>query len=317
MPHQLSREDFLKLFGNIGEAGYYDPTFLTDTKIGFSVQHNYPSNLRYKPAKTLSGVDDNVAVIWVVLEHRKKVDGSNLIPMRLRVASMSKYRAQNWDYDFDDPNSPTKDSLEENKKSPQPLELNLNNTYFFDSSLQALVTKDDKNVSGVQILEHLFTAHCDTVHLTKGLVTRSKHKATKYSISVFDKFVGALVWTLRNVFGRTLDESFNRSIYTEGYLKENFKKISIDSIEVAGYRASKRVIALFVLIIFALCFALLPTPTDSYVGNLIHSDALVLAHFLLMLYLLDDVLPNLIFFLLNKAIKVRKWYLNRLLKNSL
>lgn len=317
MTHQLSREDFLKLFGNIGEAGYHSPTFLTDTKVGFSVQHNYPTNLRYKPSKTQSGEDDNVAVIWVVLEYKKKADGSCLIPIRLRIAPMSKYRAKNWDYDFDDPNSPTKDSLEESKNSPQPLELNLNNAYFFNPSLQKLVTKDGNAVSGLEILDHLFTAHCDTVHFTKGLLTRSKHRATKFSITAFDKFVGTLVWTLRNIFGRTLDESFDRSIYAEGYLKENFKKISIDSIEVAGYRASKRVIALFVLIVFALSFVLLPTSTDSYVGNLIQSDALVLAHFLMILYLLDEVLPNLIFCLLNKSIKARKWYLNRLLKNSI
>ena len=100
---------FISLFGDIESAGYTDAINLTDTKIGFSVQHKYPNNIRYKPAKTSEGIDDNVAVIWVVYEALAENTKSDLIPIRLRIANMSKYRAVHWDYDFDKANCPSRE----------------------------------------------------------------------------------------------------------------------------------------------------------------------------------------------------------------
>ena len=68
MPHLQSSQDLLCLFGDIESSGYFNYVSLNDTKVGFSLQKNYPSNIQFKPAKTNSGEDDDVAVIWVVYD---------------------------------------------------------------------------------------------------------------------------------------------------------------------------------------------------------------------------------------------------------
>jgi len=120
----------LALFGDITSAGYLEPIHLTDTKVGFSVQRGYPTNIRYKPARNKAGEYDNIAVIWVVYEDRLP-QGDSLIPIRLRIAMMSKYRSVHWDYDFQAEVCPTKESVLESKKSPQPLDLSLSGVWTY------------------------------------------------------------------------------------------------------------------------------------------------------------------------------------------
>lgn len=111
MKHLQNSQELLCLFGDIESSGYLDCIPLNDTKVGFSVQKKYPSNTQFKPVKTRDGEDDDIAVIWVVYDEFKQASTSHLIPLRLRIAKMSKYRAKNWEYNFDDEDCPSKESV--------------------------------------------------------------------------------------------------------------------------------------------------------------------------------------------------------------
>lgn len=308
--------ELLTLFGGYGDSGYENPIQLKDTTVGFSIQRNYPAEIRFKPAKGKHG-DDEVAVIWVVYEPHKRVTDADLIPLRLRIATMSKYRAAHWDYNFDDENCPTEVSVLLSKSTPRPLELNLANEYYYSEKLNVLVNSKGSRVEGREVLEHLFNAHCDSVHPIKGIRWQGAHKLSKFIRWLFDQSVNLLIWLLTVIFGRTLDERRDRSIFLDGYLWADFKKISVDSIQIAGYRASRRVVVLFLLIVVTGGVFLLPADEKTYIGSLVRSEFLLAIHSLALLLALDELLPALLFLLLNRSIRLRKWYLNLLLARSI
>jgi hypothetical protein len=126
-----SSDQLIKLFGNLSEDGFVNPVVLKDTKVGFSIQKDYPDDIGYKPARTKDNQADNVAVIWVVYENRAQESQQNLIPIRLRIATMSKYRANHWDYEWSEDDCPTPESVKASLSSPQPLELALTGDLYF------------------------------------------------------------------------------------------------------------------------------------------------------------------------------------------
>jgi hypothetical protein len=308
--------ELLTFFIGYDDAGYENPIQLKDTSVGFSIQRNYPVGIRFKPAIGRQG-DDDVAVIWIVYEPHKRATNADLIPLRLRIATMSKYRAAHWDYNFEDENCPTEDSVLLSKSTPRPLELNLANEYYYSEKLERLVNSKGSAVKGREVLNQLFNAHCDSVHPLKGIRWQGGHKLSKFIRWFFDQPVNFLLWLLTVIFGRTLDEQRDRSIFLDGYLWTDFKKVSLDSIEIAGYRASRRVVVLFLFIVVAGCVFLLPSDEKTYIGSLVRSEFLLAIHSLILLLFLDELLPAFLFELLNRSIRLRKWYLNLLLVKSI
>lgn len=306
MPIINTSEKVLSLFNGYEAGGYQSPILFQAPEIGFSIQKNYPENIRYKPAKTRNGKDDNIAVIWVSLG-ADAVD-NNLTPLRLRVANMSLYRAKHWDYNFDEDDSPTEESVIASRKTPQPLELNWIGGVFYDQQHNVLKDESNNIITGVAVLNKIFSAHCDTVHPIKGLPIKTLNRVHNCARGILDLLVASVIFILRKLFGRTIDENGAKMSYFSGYEWENFKKISIDSIELAGYRASKNVIVIFSIITVFASFLILPTKEDTYVHSLINSETLMILHIIVGLYLLDDLIPSALFMLLNLLIKVRTWY---------
>jgi hypothetical protein len=309
-PIALTAERFLELFTGMLGAGYLSPVFLSDTRVGFSVQREYPKDIRFKPAKNNKGEPDDIAVIWVIYDETRKKEADDRVPIRIRVGTMSRYRAKHWDYNFEDDDGPTKESVQTSRKTPQPLEVNFFDEYFYDTGKSVFINSSGAELSGVQILNAVFKLHCDSVHPILGLGLRSRKTASETVFRIIEFVVAGLTWTLRNVFGRTLDDSFSRLGYFDGFLKENFKKIAVDSIEIFGYRASRRVILLFCAFVVFGAFFALPPSRGSYVESLLNSEFLLLVHGLLLIYFLDELLPGVIFFLLNKVVQLRRIYFN-------
>lgn len=316
MEHLTSSDDFQKLFGDIEADGYINPINLNDTKVGFSVQRKYPPNIGFIPAKTKNGEDDDVAVIWVVYESLAEEENQLRIPIRLRIAKMSKYRAKNWDYDFSNEESPTRESVAISKESIQPLEFTCIDEYFYDPNKQDLVDRNDKTVSGSKILNELFDYHCKSSHPVKGLIFRARNKSELLKVQFYDFLIRSIKYVLDKCFGRTLDNHFNKFSY-EGYLPSDFKKTA-DSVlqDVAGYRASKKVIILFAALVITFCLLYLPAQEGSYLEAILQNELLTVIHCFLALYVLDEWIPMIFFYLLNKTISSRKNYLNKLLSKG-
>lgn len=304
-----TNHEFLKLFDKFELHGFEKPTFLRDTKIGFSIQKPYPENIGYKPAKTKNGQPDNIATLWVVYDEKLKVD--QLIPIRVRAAVMSRYRIHNYDYDFtDEDNCPTEDSILNSRKSIQPLDISLVGNYFYNLKTTKFENAKGVTIEGVDILNEVFEYHCRTSSPIRGLGIRLKNKLPTLVIRIFDQIINLIEFILKSIFGRTLDPSVDKMTYFDGYTKENFKKIPGDYLEIVKYRASYRVIVLHIVIVICLCYYLMPIPEKSYWEGIVDSEFLLAIHNLALLITLDELIPTSLFHILNRFISLRKKYID-------
>jgi len=288
---------------------YEHITPLTDRKVGFSVQRKYPQHIRYVPPKTKKGEDDVVALIHIIynrpVETKLETDALK-IPLVVRVGAHSRYRQNHFDYDFNDEDCPTKESLAESKQTSQPISLDYIDEFFFDHTNNAFVDRAGKAISGQDILERVFREHLDTTHLIKGLKLRLTLRAQCVSVSLLTLLSTFIVFLLKKFFGRTIDESDNLASFYWGYETKDFKKLSTDSLDVFGYKTSRSVIMVFCFVV-ALAYGVkyvfsLSTP---YLKAVFSDNFLSIIHALLVLGFLDVVAPYMLFHVLNFLIRLR------------
>lgn len=312
MTYFADTEEFLAQFGDLTAKEFFDPIFLNDTKVGFSVKRNYPSDIRYKPAVgQKSGKPDNLAALWVIYTHpdesRKKIIES-AVPIRIRVANMSLYRIEHGDYDYADKDgdSPSKDSVEASLSTPKPLDLEFIGEYFFDHDRNSFVDRKGTIVSGLDMLDHVFRDHCNTVHWLWGLKLRVKLVAQDKFAGLLGACMMLLVGMLKVLFGRSIEEKDTMAGLYRPYKPEAFKKYDTDSLDVLGYKASKQVVVLFcILVIGASVLRHHLGITNDYWASIERSEFLSLVHGLFLIWLLDVVIPWLLFGLVNGIIRLR------------
>jgi len=300
-------KELLDKFHLGGDKEFYDPVILSDAEAGFSIRRNYPDGIRYKPAKDSDKNPDNVAVIWVVFDKKRiKADEPNLVPIRCRIATMSIYRAQHWDYNFEDPKCPSKDSVEMSNASPQPFSLDFPSDYFYDTEKNIFLTKEGIKVFGIEILNSIFKEHVDSVHLFRGLKYKLESLRNSAENSFFEVFIKLIKFTLRFLFGRTIDEDWKVNSAFYGYPLSAFKKLQLSSIEILGYRTSKNVIVIFCLLVASLSFVFLPLDEGIYLSSVLDSEVLTTIHAVLALIILDEALPLFLFGFMNLLIFFRR-----------
>lgn len=168
-----STSDLLEKF-DLENEGYFDPLALGDRKVAFSVKRPYPENIRYKPAQSRNGKPDNVAAIWLVYTHpeesNKQFDPEH-VPVRVHVSNFSQYRSNHFDYDYEDPSedTPTEDSVEKSLATPQPIGLEYPEEFFYDHTRDSFLDEKGSLLSGIEVLNRVYTEHCNTIHWLKGI----------------------------------------------------------------------------------------------------------------------------------------------------
>jgi hypothetical protein len=302
-------KEFLKNF-NLGEGSpYSQPTILTDRKVGFSVQREYPTDIRYSPAKTKKGEDDTVALIHIVYTHPSELDGAfdpQKVPIIVRIGVHSLYHSKHFDYDFDDPDCPTEESLRVNKSTRQPIGLNFIGDFFFDHEKEKFVNQTNELLSGNQLLDQIFTEHCNTVHLLKGLRYRFQLKKTKLQISIISHLINLIRWSLKNIFGRTLDESNAIRSSLKGYKKTDLQRNDTESLKIFEYRTSRNLILYYFLFVVLVSIGWwFFGPEFEYFRYIFDHSFLIIPHVILPLAFLDLIFPKILFGILNYLIKWR------------
>lgn len=289
---------------------YQAPQTLVDRKVGFSIQRAYPNDIRYKPPITGTGQADVVAIIHVVYEHPRETGVAQFdptaVPITVRIGKFSRYRMDHIDYDFSDELSPTEESLARSKRTPQPLEMNYLEEFYFDQAQGAFFTVSHKQLSGCDLLDLVFQAHCDTVHTVKGFGVRSRVKARSVVLSSISGTVTFFKFALEKALGRTLDEGAAASAFLKGYEKGAMKKLSTDSLNIFGYQAAKSVIVVFcggVVILFSFKYHLgLHYP---YAKTIFSNDFLAVTHSIFLMWLIDAAAPHGLLYAINVLIRLR------------
>jgi hypothetical protein len=305
-------EEFLSQFGDLTTSGFFDPVHLNDTKVGFSIKRHYPNDIRYKPAVGQKNKKpDNIAALWVVYTHpseSRKALSESAAPLRIRIANMSLYRTKHWDYDYDDVEggSPSRASVEASGATPKPIDLEYPGEYFFDHSRDVFIDRNRKIVTGLEILERVFNDHCRTVHLLWGLRLRIKLITQGKLAGLLGGLTSVLVWSLKHFFGRSIEDDDSSAGIFRTYKPESLKKYDADSLDVLGYKASKQVVVLFcILAIAASYYRYMSGTTNDYWSAVGGSEFLSLTHGLFFIWLLDVVVPWVLFWIINGTIWLR------------
>lgn len=305
-----SANEFLVLFEFDHNPRYEGVMNLRDEKVGFSVQRAYPSDLRYKPPLTKKGKPDTVALIYVIYGNLNgsTTDAHDLqhFPITIRIVKHNKYISQHYDYNFEDEECPTEESIRQSKTLPQPIGLDYIDDFYFSHETGKFIDHNKKQYSGIELLDKVFVDHCNTIHPIKGIKLRTKLKTQSGLVKLLSFLVEKILWLLTKVFGRTIGEEKNYSAFVHGYSREHFKKLSTESIDIFGYKASKSVIVLFsilVAVIYAIKYKF--GLKSEYLENIASSTFLAPLHLIVLLWIMDFVVPHGIFVFLNWLIKLR------------
>jgi len=190
--------------------------------VGFAILKKYPSKILFIPSKNNSSGDDNLVLIKVFLIKEKAA--GNVVPVGVSASNVSFYKLENpniWreeQYDWQDQNAPTKESIEKSKQSTMPIDLVEMNRYTFNLSTNKF--KDtDKNKDGIDpkaIIENIYNDHTETVKNTlrnkwfrfKISFYRNTAVLFKYLGTVISKSIKFLGYSLNNDYGIFFVEKF-------------------------------------------------------------------------------------------------------------
>ena len=309
-------KQFIELFNFTEKSGYYDSIELRDEEIGFSIKKKYPENIRFKPAIKQNGEPDELMVIWLVYDLPKQKEATNnRVPIFIKISKYSLYRNKYFDYNFDDKESPTKDSLYESKKTPQPLELEYIHDFFYDDSLNCFLDKRETRFTGIELLNFIVKQHLNTVHIIKGFKIRSKIFAQLTVGGILKLTIKTLISLLKFPFGRLLKDNDSELTIYHGFKYDDMKRITTDTIEIFKYHASKHVITTFCIIIIAISSLDYFCKLDSnYLKYITSNNLLSVTYSVALLLILDLFIPQILFYIINALIKIRNKIVFRKLK---
>jgi len=142
--------------------------------------------------------------------------------------------------------------------------------------------------------------------MVKGLGLRSKLCFQSLGQSACSKIIQICKWLLRIAFGRNLSSKEFMVGYLKEYKREDMKFNDSDKIKVFGYEASKNVIITFsITVLSAYSIAYVLKDKSQYLSNITKNPLLVMCGALLVLWVVDYILPNLLFWAINLFIKIR------------
>lgn len=309
MPVFNSTHQFQEIFNLQHHKEYFDPILLTDRKVGFSVKRKYPENIRFKPALKKNGEPDDVALMWVKYTHPEETEQEIdplRVPIVIRISKFSKYRAKNFDYNYEDEESPTKESVNRSESTPKPISLNFDNEFFYNHDEAKFFDEKGKELQAEDVLNRVFESHCNTIHHWKGLKIQAKLFSQAKGLGAISILISIITFLLKFLFGRTLDEKDMITEYYHGYESSQFKKLDQDSINIFSYKASKSVIIFFCFFVILLTIvAYFSDYSNGYIPFVTKNNTLTLIHTFFSLWLLDMLIPKLLFKIINLCIKIR------------
>jgi len=299
-----STGEFLKLFEIAESNEYKNITPLTDVNVGFSVQREYPVDGRYRPPMRADGVPDVVAIIHIVYNPGPKaaVAPANSVPVRITVVRYSKWIGQHFSYDFENKECPTEESIAVSNKTPKPLDLIMEGC--FDHEDARFVLETGESLAPKELLDWIFQKHLKTTGYLVATLRTSKHKVRDLT--------GGLIKIIRYYFleetwhWQIEDNISNAKYYLYGYPESEVRKRLLKELDLFGYSTSMATIILFcclVIITFSICFILgVNEPFLNYISS---NNSLVLIFAVFGLYVLDNIIPGLLFKLMNILIRFR------------
>lgn len=283
------------------------------SSIGFSLQKPYPANSKFKPPTKKDGTPDTVVLVKVAYRPNSGTSDANKVPLFVSAGVFGRYISRHFDYNFQENDCPTEESIQESKKTPQPIDLESIDGFHFDHSTNTIQERNGKSVDGASVIKEMYNNHVSTIDTFRGRIFRWKIASVGKASLATQPVERFLKWALQICCGRTFGPSQDafRGVLTP-YLPEDMKLLVTESIDIFGYRGSKNVIGTFCAILL-----LAYTTLKSFyhipqwlvvIGNntFLGSAACILA-----IGALDHLLPQILFRLINRNVSIKLWLMQR------
>ena len=304
-------EQFLRIFGSFEETPYKNLTHLTDRKVGFSIIRDYPDDLLFKPITTRDGKADSVALIHIIYVHPEESEKDfvpDRVPVTISITTHSLFLGKgHLDYNYKDADSPTCESVQASKKSVRPIALDSFDEFYFSHDLNQFYDESQNEFTGVEVLNWIYNKHCNTAHRFRGLPTRTKFKSRHMVGVILGKLVDLLSRSLEVMFGRTIKKEERISGFLSGYSRDALILLSEDSINLFGYKAPKRAVVTFAtsITLMALVYAFFDSGQRQFLKRIFSNPLFSVSIGIFLLWFVSSIVPRLLFFLLNRCIRLR------------
>lgn len=297
-----SSKDFMNIF-NLSKDPCYENSVEFPKEIGFSVQREYPKTSKFSPPVKEDGKPDTYALIRI--KYNVNEQKNNCVPISANVFIYGRYISTHHDYNFDDPECPTEESVLASKRTPQPIELSFEGDYCYDHTLDAFIDKKGKKLEGINILNFIYESHIATVDKLKGIILRLKMGSANKGATFCGLMKEFFKWCLKAICGRTIASSnSSRGLWVE-YKQEDLKLLQTERINVFGYNASKNIIiTLCVLLIGSYLIFYNTAWSLIWLKNIMENTLLSFAFVVLSISILDHILPKIFFYLVNLMIRL-------------
>jgi hypothetical protein len=288
-------------------AEYEKYTMLNDVPVGFSIQRRYPDNCGFKSAFDKEQKPDTYQLVHVVYSPIESTGDTPKVPLHIDVNRHSRYLARHFDYDYNDPECPTPESVRDSRASLQPLNISSHDEYFYDHERKCFTDSQNECLSGADVLDRLLDIHLSTTKAVSGLLLRWKIATHARSVSWFDLVAKIVKEILGRAFGRTVVEPDTYSAMLQGYGRESLRLVTEDSMSILGFRASKNAVVIFGLtgLVSSAAYVWIGSPFHG-VNRLFGNTLFGLFFSISALWFLDGPAVQALRLMLNLAIRLQR-----------
>lgn len=254
-----------------------------------------------------------MAVIWVIYGDDTNGGENSVpdcVPIYARIDITSLYLSKNrWmGFKYSDPTCPTKESVEASSISPKPIGLEFCGDIIYSHGEGAFIDSVGDRYTGLELLDLVSGKFFNTVHRWRGIKLRTKLKVRDCIVRLLGFIPRPLTLVLKVCFGRDVVETDRTIGGLLGYPRSALRKAHEDSWNIVGYRAPKNVIILFcAIVVILVAYGYFNRIENGYLKAIASSNLSAIAHGVILLFLLDGLVPELLFRILNGVIKLRWW----------
>lgn len=300
----MNSNDFLELFPISKDDGNVT-IWQSGPAIGFSLVKDYPKIKGFVPAVKENGEIDSQEMIQIGFDPTKIKNDK--VKIFLYISKISKYLIKDknrFDFDFNDPESPTRQSLELSKKSKNPVDLTDSDRYEFDTIKKYFYDTDLKeNTTGDTIINTIIQEHERTVN---NLMFRLKLKLLEKS-QRNDFFIKFPKLINEFFFGKTYKTTTDFGVgsfipYPHSYL---ITHSSIEQIKILGTEIpiTNRTAITASILLISLFF--LYQDFVIFVNNISSSPIFTISFATIFLVIMEKIIPLILHHLTNLAIIFR------------
>jgi hypothetical protein len=262
---------------------------------GFSVKRDYPPDTDLSRVLTRRGHADACCLIHFAVSPSRAPGGVLKLTFSTRLVSRWGENRAPGQYDFADPDCPTRESLHVLARAPKPVALMFRHTGFiYDPATGWFYAEEGQPVTGKQILDYLYDYHCRTLHWRFRMRTRLRKTYAHAVGQLLNGVHRAAAWLLEHGYDNQAtippgDPRFRSTPYSFA----DFRRVPEDpGTHFFGLASSKRSLFSTILLLCATCLAVYKyLPRTGFFRGVYHNVPLTTAALALALLALDQTVP--------------------------